>query len=183
MSPCLRMHTCCCCLDTGKGTILISIASIAATILTFGFLLFGLICWDRFSLAVIDSYHRIGIVDDDTIEFILRIVWWGNIFTLILCVIYVILCILMIVGVNREQFKHMIPWISFTSMVLPFFTTCFIIQLIFGIIGGPELAVLVPAIIVLVWCGFWAYGFFCAVPHYRMLKGDIHRPVATIFKR
>jgi len=183
MGSLLRMRSCCLCLDTGKGTILTAVACIAASVVTFVLILLGLIYWDTFSEEVRKAYNETGVFSDDEVGTILSVVWWGNIFSLIVAIIYIILCCFLILGVARETYKHMIPWISASSMLIPFFLISFIIQLIFGLVRGPVLPVLVPAILVIVWCIFWGYGFFCAVSHYRMLKGDIHRPVATIFKR
>ena len=68
----------------------------------------------------------------------------------------------------QEEFKHMIPWISATFLLLPFISVCFVLQFIFGLIGGGVWAVIAPAVAVLIWCCFWWYGFFCAVSHYRV---------------
>ena len=45
----------------------------------------------------------IGIIDEDAIAFILKVIWWGNIFTLIVAVFYIILCIFLIVGVVKVR--------------------------------------------------------------------------------
>ncbi|XP_021954702.1 uncharacterized protein LOC110851291 [Folsomia candida] len=179
---CLRMRKCCFCLDTRNGTILTAVACIAASLFTFAFIILGLVYWDQFSLRVHKAYQEIGLAED-TIDTCIKILWWGNIFTLLTIILYIILSIMLIIGASREEFKHMIPWISASFLLLPFVTFSFLLQLIFGIIGGGVSAVLVPAIVVLIWCVFWWYGFFCVVSHYRMLKGDIHRPVATLFRR
>jgi len=178
---CLRMSRCCLCLDTKKGTVLTAVACIAAAVFTFIFIVLGLVYWDLLEQRIHRSYEKIGL-DPELIETCIAILYYCNIFTLIVIALYVFLSVLLIVGAQREEFKHMIPWISATFLLLPFVTFSFIIQLIMGLVGG-EWPVIIPAIVVLVWCCFWWYGFFCAVSHYRMLKGDIHRPVATIFKR
>ncbi|CAG7732031.1 unnamed protein product [Allacma fusca] len=179
---CLRMHTCCFCLNTARGSIAAAISSIAAGLTTFIFIILGLVYWDEFSEAVRKSYHEKINFSKDSVDFILKVIWWGNIFTLIVILLYVFLCILMIIGVKTEQYKHMIPWITSTCLIIPFFSISFIIQLIFGIVGI-SWAVIVPALVVLLWCAFWLYGLFCAISHYRVLKGDIHRPVSTLWKR
>lgn len=96
------------------------------------------------------------------------VLWWGNIFTIIFMVIYCILCGLMVMGVKKEQYKHMIPWISVSTMLIPFVFISFLFQLIMGIIAGGQGGILIPAILILVWCVIWAYGFCCAVSHYRV---------------
>jgi len=176
------MRTCCGCLDTAKGTVLTAVACIAACATTFAFIVTGLFYWESVSYMLHEHYNSTGI-PEDIADVSVLILWWGNIFTLIFMIIYVILCVLMVMGVKKEQYKHMIPWISLTTMLIPFVIISFIIQLVFGIIGGSRMGILIPVFLVLIWCIIWTYGYFCSVSHYRMLKGDIHRPVTTLFKR
>lgn len=96
------------------------------------------------------------------------VLWWGNFFTFIFTVIYLIFCVLTIIGVQKRQHNYIIPWISVTTMVIPFVLMSFLFQLLIGVISSEKGGIPIPTIVVLILCCTWAYGFCCVVSHYRV---------------
>lgn len=98
------------------------------------------------------------------------VLWWINIFTFVFIAIYFVLCTLMIIGVRKRQHNCIIPWISATAMAIPFILMSFLFEILMGVISSDKGGILIPAIIVLILCCTWAYGFCCVVSHYRVRK-------------